>query len=69
MNTLLKNWNLRRVLYLIGGIFFVLVAVNDRSWWMIPFGLYFIAMSVFRFGCASGNCEVPLSKEDHEAKN
>lgn len=64
MNTLLKKWNLRRIIYLIGGIFFVLIAVNDRSWWMIPFGLYFVGMAVFRFGCASGNCEVPFSKND-----
>ncbi|MBF8457579.1 hypothetical protein IV494_10355 [Kaistella sp. G5-32] len=69
MNTLLKYWNIRRVLYLIGGVFFVLVAVNDRSWWMIPFGLYFISMAVFRFGCATGNCEVPFSKEDVKTQN
>lgn len=69
MNTLLKNWNFRRLLYLIGGVFFVLVAVNDRSWWMIPFGLYFASMAVFRFGCAAGNCEVPFSKEDVKTQN
>ena len=56
MNALLKNWDLRRALYFVGGLFFVLVALNDRSWWMIPFGLYFIAMALFRFGCAAGNC-------------
>ena len=69
MNALLKNWDLRRALYFVGGLFFVLVALNDRSWWMIPFGLYFIAMAVFRFGCASGNCEIPLQKKDSELQN
>ena len=69
MNALLKNWDLRRALYFVGGLFFVLVALNDRSWWMIPFGLYFISMAVFRFGCASGNCEIPLQKKDSELQN
>ena len=69
MKNFLSNWNFRRIIYLIGGIFFVLVAINDRTWWMIPFGLYFIAMALFRFGCAAGNCNVPFSEEDSEIKN
>jgi hypothetical protein len=69
MKALFVNWNLRRFIYLIGGIFFVLIAVNDRTWWMIPFGLYFMAMSIFRFGCASGNCEVPFLKISKKTKN
>lgn len=67
MKTLFQNWNLRRTFYLIGGIFFVLVAVNDRTWWMIPFGLYFVAMAVFQFGCASGNCEIPTEKNNSKS--
>lgn len=63
MNNLIKNWNFRRILYLGAGIFFVLLAINDRAWWMIPFGLYFVAMSIFRFGCAAGNCEMPINEE------
>lgn len=69
MNRLLKNWNLRRIIYLTGGIFFVLIAVNDKTWWMIPFGLYFIAMAVFRFGCASGSCNVPFSKDESKVRD
>lgn len=48
--------NLRRILYLLGGIFFCVIAYQDEVWWLVIAGLYFIAMSVFRFGCASGNC-------------
>lgn len=64
MKTLLQNWNLSRLLYLAAGLFFVLIAVNDRVWLMIPFGLYFMAMAVFKLGCASGACEIPQKKED-----
>lgn len=64
MNDFLRNWDFRRILYLLGGIFFVFTAVNDRTWWFIPFGLYFMAMAIFRFGCASGNCGIPDAEKD-----
>lgn len=55
----------RRWIYLLGGIFFIVLAIKDQTWWLIPFGFYFAAMSIFKFGCASGNCEVPLQKNDN----
>ncbi|AZI67105.1 hypothetical protein EIB71_05245 [Kaistella daneshvariae] len=58
-----KNWSLSRVLYFCAGVFFVLIAVNDRVWWMIPFGVYFAVMAIFKFGCAGGACEIPSEKE------
>ncbi len=58
MDKFLKNWNFRRILYLIGGLSFIMIAVKDQVWWISIFGLYFVSMAVFRFGCASGNCEV-----------
>ncbi len=57
-----QNWNIRRVINLIMGIFFVLIAVNDRAWFMLPVGLYFVAMAMFRFGCSSGDCTVDQRK-------
>ncbi len=66
---MLKNWDIRRTLYLIGGIAFTIIAIKDQTWWMIIFGVYFASMAIFRFGCASGNCEVPLKKEDSKTKN
>ncbi|WP_187477364.1 hypothetical protein [Amniculibacterium sp. G2-70] len=56
---IIKGWNFRRILYLIGGFWMVALSVKDQEWWMSIFGLYFIAMSIFKFGCASGNCEIP----------
>ena len=64
MRNLFKTWTLSRFLYLAAGIFFVLIAANDRVWFMIPFGLYFMAMAIFKFGCAGGACQVPLKKEE-----
>lgn len=55
---LLKNWNFRRVLYLFGGIAFVAIGIADSSWWISVFGIYFMSMAIFQFGCASGNCSV-----------
>ena len=63
MKSLLETWTLSRFLYLAAGIFFVLVAANDRVWFMIPFGLYFMAMAIFKFGCAAGTCQVQQKKK------
>ena len=64
MKNVFINWTLSRFLYLAAGVFFVLVAVNDRALLMIPFGLYLISMAIFKFGCAGGACQVPLETED-----
>ncbi len=63
MKTFFQTWTLSRFLYLTAGLFFVLVSANDRVWFMIPFGLYFMAMAIFKFGCAAGACQVPQKKE------
>lgn len=66
MKNLIKNWTLSRFLYLAAGLFFVLIAANDRVWFMIPFGLYFMAMAIFKFGCAAGACEIsPEAEKEH----
>ena len=62
MRNLFSDWNLRRIVYLIGGIWIVAQSVMDKMWILIPFGLYFVAMSVFKFGCASGNYTVTNHK-------
>ena len=69
MKNFLTGWNFRRIIYLVGGILFVFMAVNDRTWWLIPFALYFIAMAVFKFGCASGTCNIEESPKDAETSN
>ena len=57
------NWNVSRIINLIMGSFFILIAINDKAWFMMPIGLYFVAMAVFKFGCSSGACKVE-PKED-----
>ena len=64
MKILIQTWTLSRFLYLAAGLFFVLIAAIDRVWFMIPFGLYFMAMAIFKFGCAVGTCQVPQKKEE-----
>ena len=59
----LQNWTLTRALYLSAGMFFVLVGAFDREWIMMPFGLYFMAMAIFKFGCAGGSCAIPQNEK------
>ncbi len=63
MKNLLMDWNLRRIIYLVGGIWMILQSIMDKMWVLVPFGLYFVAMAILKFGCAAGNCAVPYSKE------
>ena len=63
MKTIFQTWTLSRFLYLAAGMFFVLIAANDRVWFMIPFGLYFMVMAIFKFGCAAGACQIPQKEE------
>lgn len=69
MKNFFSDWNFRRIIYLVGGILFVFMAVNDRTWWLIPFALYFIAMAIFKFSCASGNCETNFPSKDSKPLN
>lgn len=55
-NRIFTGWSFRRVLYLAMGIAIMIQGIHDKEWvWLLP-GLYFAAMGLFAFGCASGNC-------------
>lgn len=56
----------QKVFYLLGGIFFTFTAINDQIWWVAIFGIYFISTAVFRFGCAAGNCKLPLTQNEEK---
>lgn len=66
MENILKKWNIRRISYLLGGIFFIITAIKDQILWIAIFGIYFISMAVFRFGCAAGNCKLPLTQKEEK---
>ncbi|QDP85107.1 hypothetical protein FNJ88_05855 [Chryseobacterium sp. SNU WT5] len=67
MKSFVQKWTLSRLLYLLAGTFFVLVAAFDRVWLMIPLGLYFMAMAIFKFGCASGACGISSKEEPDQS--
>lgn len=53
---LLTGWNVQRIFYLIAGGGMVAISISDRQWAGMLIGVYFAAMGLFAFGCASGNC-------------
>ncbi len=63
MKNLLKDWNLRRTIYLVGGLWMLVQTIMDKMWIFIPFSIYFIAMAIFKWGCASGNCTLEQKEE------
>jgi len=62
--TLIVKFSVKRLLYFLAGILFVAIAFIDDVWWMAICGLYFILMSIFKLGCASGNCGVNFEPSD-----
>lgn len=59
----LQNWTFTRSIYLCAGIFFALIGAFDREWIMMALGLYFMAMAIFKFGCAGGSCTIPQNEQ------
>jgi hypothetical protein len=55
-NRLLKGWTFKRAVYLAVGITTIIMAFQYREWLFSLVGIYFAAMGLFAFGCASGNC-------------
>lgn len=58
MKNLIKNWSIKRFVYLVMGIFFIFSSVKDQFWLMTIVGIYVISMSLFNFGCVAGNCSL-----------
>ena len=55
-NRIFTGWTFRRFLYLGIGVMIVIQSIRDQQWVLALAGIYFAAMGLFAFGCASGNC-------------
>lgn len=55
----MQKWSFRRWAYLLGGLFFIGLALQDIVWWIGLIGIYYAGMAIFGYGCAAGNCTVP----------
>lgn len=64
----LKNWNVRRTIYVLVGIFIIVQSVMISQWFGLIFGGYFTAMGLFGFGCASGNCAVNNTQQNRHRR-
>ena len=59
---------IRRAVYILGGVAFIALAIKDHIWWIALPGLYFAAMGIFGFGCASGACDLPNNETTEQNK-
>jgi hypothetical protein len=60
---ILSPWSFTRWLYLAMGITIGIQAIMVAQLFGLLLGVYFTSMAVFGFGCASGNCFVPVTKQ------
>ena len=52
-NKIFTGWTFRRFLYLGIGVMIVIQSIRDQQWVLALAGIYFAAMGLFAFGCAS----------------
>ncbi|WP_222164961.1 hypothetical protein [Edaphocola aurantiacus] len=64
---LLFGWTLRRILYFVLGTWAAIQSALDQQWLLMGAGLYFVAMAIFRLGCAGNQCSVQTTKKDNYA--
>lgn len=71
---LLTGWTFQRALFLIMGVSIIVQAIMEMQWIGAALGIYFAAMGLFNFGCASGgcfggSCATPTLPQKGEAKD
>ena len=63
----LKNWNLRRLVYLVFGLLFFIQLAIMKEWLILVLPSWMIIMAVFNLGCCGTDCAVrPHSARDTE---
>lgn len=65
--TIFRGWTLRRVLYVVLGIFVIAYAIAVHRYWGGLLGIYFAGMGIWNFGCA-GACSRPVDPADQKAE-
>ena len=58
--TIFRGWTLRRVLYVVLGVFVIAYAIAVHRYWGGLLGIYFAGMGIWNFGCAGGACSRPV---------
>jgi hypothetical protein len=67
---ILRGWTPVRWLYLILGVITIIQSALVQEWVGILFGSYFASMGLFAFGCAAGQCNIPIRNHKiYEEKN
>lgn len=64
-----KTWTAARLLYLVAGIMLVTQAIYEAQYLGLAIGGYFMAMAIFKFGCAAGNCNYTYTQRQTPAVN
>jgi hypothetical protein len=64
INRIKHNWNFTRILFVVMGTIITVQAFTIMQWPGIFLGAYFLSMGIFAFGCAAGNCYVPMDPQN-----
>ncbi|QEC67461.1 hypothetical protein FRZ67_09195 [Panacibacter ginsenosidivorans] len=70
MQTLLKGWNVMRVLRLAIGIMAIIQAYQQGSWALAIAGFFVVILAIANLGCCgAAGCNVKSSRREDNSKN
>lgn len=69
LSRITTNWTITRAIYTILGMLVIYQGIAEKQTFAIAFGLYFAAMGLFNFGCASGVCNNSLNETKRSKVN
>lgn len=62
MNTLLKNWDVLRVVRLLAGLVIIFMSIAENQIILSIIGVLLLIQAVFNFGCGSNGCDVNTNR-------
>ncbi|MBA4850632.1 hypothetical protein [Emticicia sp. BO119] len=64
MNTLLKDWNLIRILRLIAGVTIISMSIAEDQLILSIIGFFLLAQAIFNSGCGVNGCNIPSDRRN-----
>ncbi|WP_337042667.1 hypothetical protein [Emticicia sp. 17c] len=63
MNTLLKDWNIVRIIRLIAGLAIIFVSISDNQIILSIIGLLLVIQAALNSGCGANGCAMPVNRK------
>lgn len=69
MNTLLKDWNVIRILRLIAGVVIIVMSISESQFILSIIGLLLLVQAIFNSGCGVNGCNNVSAGRRYKRRN